>query len=109
MKEVKDEYIWWFFWFQLITSINKRNDKNIIKEEDDFFLKCFLKHGFDYEDIIVNREDFRMITDETRAGVSLYTVFYKGEVLFKIRKTLVSNKETDGLSFKTYLEEVLDE
>ena len=99
-----------FFDFNpLQASINEMT-KNIIKEKDDFFLKCCLKHGFDYEDIIANREDFRIITNETRAGVSSYTVFYKDELLFKMRETLVSNEEADVfpniLNFKIYLEEV---
>ena len=97
-----------FFDFNpLQASINEMT-KNIIKRKNDFVLNCFLKHGFDYEDIIANREKFNIISFP-----NVTEIYYKGELLFKIRETLVPNEETDilsnGLSFKTYLEEVLDE
>lgn len=99
--------------FNPFQALTDEEIKNIIKGKDDFILNCFLKHGFDCEDIIANIKDFRIIANETRAGVSSYIVFYKDKVLFKIRETLVLNEEADilsnGLSFKTYLEEVLDE
>lgn len=97
-----------FFDFNSLQASINEITKNIIKEKDVFILNCFLKHGFDYKDIIENREKFNIISFPNATEI-----YYKGELLFKIRETLVSNVEADilsnGLSFKTYLEEVLDE
>lgn len=77
-------------------SINKMvND--ILKQKNDFILKCFENCGFIYQDIILNKQDFEMAEIEIASDAKQYLVLYKGLPLFEIKETYVSDVNSDAV------------